>query len=110
MRSTRLSLLAFCFLATATQGAVYTTPESVVAKSYDFIVVGAGAAGAVVASRLSENSNVKVLIIEAGVDIDTIQSIDIPIEAAQDSPNKPYNWSVLFEPLAVNLSTSSNGG
>ena len=44
---------------------------------YDFIVVGAGAAGCVVANRLGENRNITVLLLEAGGGQDAIYN-DIP--------------------------------
>lgn len=64
-----------------------------VISHYDFIVVGGGTAGNVVAGRLAENPNVSVLVIEAGpgnsIDIEEIRTPAV----AMDLRNSKYDWS-----------------
>ena len=48
----------------------------------DYVIVGAGSAGCVLAARLSEDPDVKVALVEAGPP-DTAQEIHIPVGFAQ---------------------------
>ncbi|MGB0848389.1 MAG: choline dehydrogenase [Thiolinea sp.] len=67
------------------------------AKSYDYIIVGAGSAGCVLANRLTEDPNVSVLLLEYG---GSDQSIFIQMPTALSIPmnTKKYNWGFESEP------------
>jgi choline dehydrogenase len=62
----------------------------------DYVIVGAGSAGCVLAARLSEDPDVKVALVEAGPP-DTAQEIHIPVAFAQLFQTK-WDWDYLTDP------------
>ncbi|MFT5448715.1 MAG: choline dehydrogenase [Gammaproteobacteria bacterium] len=68
------------------------------ADTYDYIVVGAGSAGAVVANRLSASGEHRVLCLEAGTEGSNYFWSRIPIGVAKLVDNPAVNWCYASEP------------
>ena len=65
-------------------------------EGYDYIIIGAGSAGCVLANRLSEDPSVRVLLLEAGGP-DTQRDIHMPI-AFSKLFQTPCDWNLHTEP------------
>jgi choline dehydrogenase len=66
---------------------------------YDYIIIGAGSAGCVLANRLSEDPDCKVLLLEAG-GRDWHPFIHMPAGLAKIAGNKRINWDYSTVPQA----------
>ena len=65
--------------------------------NFDYVIVGAGSAGCVLANRLSENENNKVAIIEAG-DSSDIWKVKMPLALLYTMHDPKFNWKYYSEP------------
>ncbi len=63
---------------------------------YDYIIVGAGSAGCIIATRLTENPDISVLLIEAGPDYPEIENLPEEVKLGYateiDISTNKHNW------------------
>ena len=71
------------------------------AKGYDYIIVGAGSAGCVLANRLTEDGDASVLLLEAGPP-DRNPLISIPLGLGKLHEHRLYGWNGDAALLAAN--------
>ncbi|KAF9477982.1 alcohol oxidase, partial [Pholiota conissans] len=83
-----------CFAATLSE------PSQLTTLTYDYIIVGAGNAGLVIANRLTENPGTTVLVLEAGVSDQNVVPAMAPFLGPTVTPNTPYDWNYTVVPQA----------
>ena len=79
-----------------------STSSTLPASEYDFIVVGGGTSGLVVAARLTEDPNVQVLVLEAGQDHLADPRVNIPAMWAA-AVGSELDWQFVTTPQVIQL-------
>ncbi|KAF7366007.1 GMC oxidoreductase [Mycena venus] len=81
---------------------VYDSVSDLPSLSFDFVIVGGGTAGNVVANRLTENSDFSVLVLEAGVSNEGVLDSMIPFWKFGGNLLGPtiYDWNYTTTPQA----------
>jgi choline dehydrogenase len=75
-------------------------------QRYDFILVGAGSAGCVLANRLSANGRFRVLLLEAGGD-DRRFWLQVPLGYGKSFYDSRVNWMYQTEPVVTTANRQS---
>ncbi|KAI0394371.1 GMC oxidoreductase [Xylariaceae sp. FL0594] len=101
MKKLPLLLFLLAFFHSTALGVLITTGGGggVLKSSNDYIVIGVGIGGLVVANRLTEDSSVSVLLVESGDLDDRAEDVTVPGNVGQENPSR-YEWAVTTEPQA----------
>src|ERR1700736_5165246 len=97
----RLDRLPWRFSGHAGSGGAGQQTMSVVsrARSYDYIILGAGSSGCALAHRLAEDDGVRLLLLEAG-GWDRDPWLKIPLAWGRILQRRMYDWMYFAEPEA----------
>lgn len=74
---------------------------------FDYIIIGGGTSGLVIASRLTEDHSIRVLVIEAGADRRNDPRSFIPGLAAQAYDDPDFDWSFQTTPQVSTIPISA---
>lgn len=75
-----------------------TTPDDFVATQFDYLIIGGGAAGLVLAGRLSEDRDVTVGVLEAGLNHSKNPLVTIPGLSRALTGNLDLDWDFTTAP------------
>ncbi|KAJ7745966.1 alcohol oxidase [Mycena olivaceomarginata] len=94
-----LSLLILTGVVAPSLAKIYEDVADLPGLEYDFVIVGGGAAGNVVANRLTENPKFSVLVLEAGVSNEGVMDSIVPFLVGNllTGPNA-YEWNYTTTP------------
>ncbi|KJA13938.1 GMC oxidoreductase [Hypholoma sublateritium FD-334 SS-4] len=79
---------------------ILTDPAQLKTTTYDYIIVGAGTSGLALAARLSEDTELNILVLEAGVSDANVVSVMAPFLAPTVTPYTAYDWNYTVIPQA----------